>query len=351
MSMISGYAVRRVEGGSSASHGRRRPMASLSVSRRSLEPPVKDALSLQTQPKSVIDEDVTDAFDPSAPAIKAWEHTLLVCLLYQMFMVPYFLAFQPTVNTEFVLSIVCELTFLVDFYVQAHTGFYADGNLVRDKKMTRRRYLRSYRFVLDVVAILPVPALAMKDDYIVRLSLIKFVRCLRLGQFVSSLDELYAKHFVLLKLLKVLISMVYMAHVLACIRYSFGYNESHTNHWLPPVEESHHPLHTQYLGSLFWSVGIMTGLFEGELPHHISEFLFTTLVALCGFSMFTTLVATIFVISKCESGHSEAVEARINQLVHLLSFHRVPESQQVQAIEYLRVGFVSSSVPCITPPH
>ncbi|KAI9992379.1 hypothetical protein PInf_017781 [Phytophthora infestans] len=65
--------------------------------------------------------------------------------------------------------------------------------------------------------------------------------------------------------------MVYMAHMLACIRYSFGYNKHHTNHWLPSDEESHHPLHTQYLGSLFWSVGIMTGLFEGELPRHSSD--------------------------------------------------------------------------------
>ncbi|KAG7390395.1 hypothetical protein PHYPSEUDO_007918 [Phytophthora pseudosyringae] len=345
MSMISGYFVRRVEGGGIASQGRRRPMASLSVSRRSLsrrslEPGV-DAFSLQSRARSLMDDDAADAFDPSAPAIKAWEHALLVCLLYQMFMVPYFLAFQPhavgTINTEFALSLASELVFLIDLYVQAQTGYYADGNLVRDQKRTRQRYLRSYRFALDVVAILPVQVLAKEDDYmVVRLSLIKFVRCLRLGQFVSSLDELYAKQFVMLKLLKVLISMVYMAHVLACVRFSFGYNESLTNHWLPPVEESHHPLHTQYLGSLFWSVGIMTGLFEGELPHHASEFLFTTLVALCGFSMFTTLVATIFVISKCESGHSEAVEARINQLVHLLSFHRVPDSQQAQAIEYLR---------------
>jgi hypothetical protein len=53
--------------------------------------------------------------------------------------------------------------------------------------------------------------------------------------------------------------------------------------------------------------------------------------------MFIMLVATIFVISKCESGHSEATEARINQLIHVLSFHRVPAAQQSKAIEYLKV--------------
>ncbi|EGZ18422.1 hypothetical protein PHYSODRAFT_315242 [Phytophthora sojae] len=80
----------------------------------------------------------------------------------------------------------------------------------------------------------------------------------------------------------------------------------------------------------------MTGLFEGKLPRHISEFVFTIAVALCGFSLFTTLCATIFVISKCESGNSEATTARINQLTYMLSFHCVPEEHKVQAIEYLK---------------
>ncbi|OWZ15956.1 LOW QUALITY PROTEIN: Voltage-gated Ion Channel [Phytophthora megakarya] len=336
MSMISGYTVRHMENGANVSQDRPRRS---SVSQRSADQ-ATDSFSLQNREKSTIEDDATDAFDPNSTAIMAWEHILLICLLYLMFMIPYFLSFQPhaveKVNIAFVVVLIVEFFFLVDIYIRAHTGYYANGNLVRSKQRTRRRYFRSYQFVMDCVAIVPIPAIAMNDDQLlVRLMVIKLVRCLRLGQFVSSLDEFYAKHFVMLKLLKVLVSMIYMAHVLACIRYSFGYNDGH-NHWLPPATESHHPIHTQYLGSLFWSVGIMTGLFEGELPRHNSEFLFTTLVALCGFSMFTTLVATIFVISKCESGQSEAVEARINQLVHLLKFHRVPESQQTQAIEYLR---------------
>jgi hypothetical protein len=45
---------------------------------------------------------------------------------------------------------------------------------------------------------------------------------------------------------------------------------------------------------------------------------------------------TIFVISKCESGQTQAVEARIHQLVHVLSVHQCPKPSR-QAIEYLKV--------------
>ncbi|KAE9006501.1 hypothetical protein PF011_g11555 [Phytophthora fragariae] len=271
--------------------------------------------------------DRQDAFDPSAKAVMVWDHVLLLCLLLELFLLPYLLSFQSDavemVSGLFVLVVVCEGVFALDLYVQAHTGYYLNGNLIRDKQRTIRRYVHSVQFVLDVVAILPTEALVVGYPSIVpRLFLLKLLRCSRLPYFVSSLDELYAKYFVGLKLLKVLASTVYLAHVLACVRFSLS-GDSHSHHG-------------QYLASLFWSVGIMTGLFEGELPHHSSELMLTILVALCGFSMFTTLCATIFVISKCESGQLEAMEARINQLVHILSFHRVPESQQTQAIEYLK---------------
>ncbi|GMF52406.1 unnamed protein product [Phytophthora fragariaefolia] len=306
----------------------------LSLGRRSAGR-VHSPFSLHTRLAQVLAEDRQDAFDPNAKATKMWDHVLLLCLLLELFLLPYFLAFRSKavekVSSLSVLVAVCEGIFAVDLYIQAHTGYYSNGNLIRDKALTVRRYVRSGQFKIDVIAILPTQAFVVGRPSIVsKLLLLKLLRCSRLPYFLSSLDEFYAKYFVGLKLLKVLASTVYLAHVLACVHFSLSSRE------FAGSAESH-SLHRQYLASLFWSVGIMTGLFEGELPHHSTEFMFTILVALCGFSMFTTLCATIFVISKCESGQQEAMEARINQLVHVLSFHRVPESQQSQAIEYLKV--------------
>lgn len=79
---------------------------------------------------------------------------------------------------------------------------------------------------------------------------------------------------------------------------------------------------------LYWAFELLTGLVEGEFPYSIIEFIFTIVVALCGFPLFTHLCATFFMLSKCESGHIETAEVRINQFKHLLSFHHVPEQLQ-----------------------
>ncbi|KAJ0399632.1 hypothetical protein P43SY_008829 [Pythium insidiosum] len=191
-----------------------------------------------------VEDEVEDAIDPNARALKLWHHVLLLCVVYEMFLIPYFMAFRGDSSLMLVpetkVTIAMELFFLVDFGVQAHTGYYEDGNLVRDMRRTRRRYLTSLAFLRDVFTIIPF---------------------------------------------------------------------SWMIHGVTPRAALE--LHKEYLASLFWAFGVLSGLFEAELPHSILQFLFTI-------------------------GTSEPAEAKVKQLRHLLKFHHVPEHLQRHAIDYLR---------------
>ncbi|KAG7384128.1 hypothetical protein PHYPSEUDO_002912 [Phytophthora pseudosyringae] len=74
-----------------------------------------------------------DALDPNATAVKVWEQVLLLCLLHESCVL---LAFQPEamekVSVLVLLFVACEGVFAVDFYGQAHTDYYSDGNPIRD---------------------------------------------------------------------------------------------------------------------------------------------------------------------------------------------------------------------------
>lgn len=292
--------------------------------------------------------EVRNAFDPNSRGIQVWHQLLLLCLIYEVMILPYIAAFEPRGHEarwlvpELGVIYVCELLFLADVYVELNTGYYEDGNVTLDVKKSRVKYLTSKRFLLDIIALPPLSLLqlAVPDFRFspVFLEFHKFARVWRLPKYVVMLDDIYARHYVVLKMFKVLLVTTMLCHYVACFRFLFGYDVHHNNHWLPHLpsgDQGGRQPHSQYLMSLFWAFGLLTGLFEGELPTTIVEFVFTIFVQLCGFSLFTYLLATFFMISKCESGHVETAEARINQLKHLLSFHRVPESLQRQAIEYL----------------
>ncbi|KAK1942881.1 Cyclic nucleotide-gated cation channel alpha-3 [Phytophthora citrophthora] len=293
---------------------------------------------LHTRLSHVLADDRIDALNPNSKASKFWSQLLLLCVIQEAFLLPFALTFQShTTQLVSVLVLICEAIFALDLFVQANMGFYEHGNLIRDRSCTRRKYLLSKQFVLDVVALVPSQFFGLENPQLLaKWQLFKLLRCGRVPRLMAVVDELYTQYFVGLKLFKVLLATLYLAHVLACVRFSFGEDEQGTDPWLITPTWNHHSVLDHYFVSLFWSVGIMTGLFEGDVPRHSAEFVFTITVALCGFAMFTTLCGTIFVISKCESGNTEEVEARINQLVHVLSFHHVPEKQQTQAVEYLK---------------
>ncbi|TYZ68635.1 hypothetical protein PybrP1_009543 [[Pythium] brassicae (nom. inval.)] len=287
------------------------------------------------------------ALDPQSLFIQVWHQVLLAGIVYELFIIPFMITFNPHVAPatapEMVGLYVWELLFLADFFVKLNTGFYEGGNVHRNLRKAQIKYLKSAEFAMDVVGIFPYSLIPTHfSTSRVVLEVPKLVRLLRLPQYLGNLDDFYAKHFEVLKLTKVVVGIALLSHCVACIRFAFGYDEHHSDHWLPRLPDDEHTPQRKYLMSLFWSFGVLSGLFEGELPHSILEFVFTITVALGGFSIFTLLCATFFMLSKCESGETEAAEGRINQLKHILAFHRVSDELQTQAVEYLRLYYTDA---------
>ncbi|RLN45034.1 hypothetical protein BBJ28_00014642 [Nothophytophthora sp. Chile5] len=303
-------------------------------------------------------QELRNAFDPHSRLLKSWHQVLFGCLLYEAFLLPFAATFAvaaalPPSATAFRAFYAAETLFLVDFYVKFNTGFYEDGNIHRDKRRARVNYLKSLGFFLDVLAILPMSLLlpapatslcgasttaaAAADCWPAWREFHKILRIWRVPGYFSNLDDVYAKHFKALKSFKVLVATVFVAHSVACGRFAFGWNDpvaEAPDVWLPPPPLASEPLGTQYAGALFWSVGLLTGAFDGALPRHNAEFAFTLGVTLSGLTLFMYACATLFMLSKSESNQTVLAQARINQLRHLLSFHHVPEPLQVQAVEY-----------------
>lgn len=58
---------------------------------------VHSSFSLHTRLASVVAEDRQDAFDPNATLVKVWEQVLLLCLVHQSFLLPYFWRSSPRI--------------------------------------------------------------------------------------------------------------------------------------------------------------------------------------------------------------------------------------------------------------
>lgn len=136
------------------------------------------------------------------------------------------------------------------------------------------------------------------------MSLFKSVRLLRLFQAARRLDQNYEKSVSLLFLMVFAFTLV--AHWLACIWYTIGYNESENltpNSWLSLLaNESEQPfdetrafsgpsLRSRYLTSLYFTLTCLTSVGFGNVAANTDfEKLFTIVSMLIGgkfFSIFT----------------------------------------------------------------
>ncbi|RHY19971.1 hypothetical protein DYB28_000038 [Aphanomyces astaci] len=105
----------------------------------------------------------TKTFDPDSMQASIWNTWLLFVVLYDAWVVPLVLCFDvinPDICHEAWLTtalMAFELFFIADIYVQMHTGYYIAGDLVRSPASTRRRYMSSYQFPIDVLALIPLP--------------------------------------------------------------------------------------------------------------------------------------------------------------------------------------------------
>ncbi|TYZ58921.1 hypothetical protein PybrP1_003200 [[Pythium] brassicae (nom. inval.)] len=284
-----------------------------------------------------------NAFDPHSRSVKAWQLVLFCGLLYEAFLIPYALAFTSLgVPDESLASVpafqlfyAVELLFCADFYVQLNTGFFQDGSVHRDARNARLNYIKTLGFVLDVLAVVPFSlVLPLRlwpggPTHPAWLEAHKLLRAQRLRRLFSTLEDVFSKHFVAMKLFKTAVVTAFTAHCVACVHHAFECAEQ-------AGTEADALSPTQYVSSLFWSVGLLTGVFEGRLPPCSLEIVFMLSVAVVGFALFTYLCAVLFVLSKSESSQATLAEARISQLKHLLSFHQVPEALQAHVVEFVQ---------------
>ncbi|KAJ0410997.1 hypothetical protein ATCC90586_007151 [Pythium insidiosum] len=169
--------------------------------------------------------EVQSAFDPNSWRIQTWHQVLLVALLFELFVLPFLATFKAThdswMSPEFIVLYGCEVLFAVDVYVELNTGYYEDGNVTLDAAKSRAKYLRSKRFILDVLALAPWSLLLRTANLAIApvfLEFNKFLRVARLPRYVAALEDVYARYYVLLKMFKVLLVILILSHYLALVK-------------------------------------------------------------------------------------------------------------------------------------
>nr|XP_054484438.1 cyclic nucleotide-gated cation channel alpha-4 [Agelaius phoeniceus] len=190
--------------------------------------------------------------------------------------------------------------YLLDIIVHLHTGFLEDGILVRDARRTRRRYLGSWSFPWDVVAVLPTELLCLLPGVprVPGVPAARANRCLRVPRLFEAFDRCetrtgWPNAF---RMAKLMLYLLLGIHWHACLYFTLSARLGlGTDPWVCP---SFPRLLRRYLHSFYISTLVLAMVGDTPAAQREEELLFLTagfLLAVLGFATITGSISTVIV--------------------------------------------------------
>ncbi|XP_036243234.1 cyclic nucleotide-gated cation channel alpha-4 [Molothrus ater] len=190
--------------------------------------------------------------------------------------------------------------YLLDIIVHLHTGFLEDGILVRDARRTRRRYLGSWSFPWDVVAVLPTELLCLLPGVprVPGVPAARANRCLRVPRLFEAFDRCetrtgWPNAF---RMAKLMLYLLLGIHWHACLYFALSARLGlGTDPWVCP---SFPRLLRRYLHSFYISTLVLAMVGDTPAAQREEELLFLTagfLLAVLGFATITGSISTVIV--------------------------------------------------------
>uniref|UniRef100_A0A8C5J3N3 Cyclic nucleotide gated channel subunit alpha 4 n=1 Tax=Junco hyemalis TaxID=40217 RepID=A0A8C5J3N3_JUNHY len=193
-----------------------------------------------------------------------------------------------------------DVLYLLDIAVHLHTGFLEDGILVRDARRTRWRYLGSWSFPWDVVAVLPTELLCLLPGVprVPGVPAARANRCLRVPRLFEAFDRCetrtgWPNAF---RMAKLMLYLLLGIHWHACLYFALSARLGlGADPWVCPSSPR---LLRRYLHSFYISTLVLAMVGDTPPAQREEELLFLTagfLLAVLGFATITGSISTVIV--------------------------------------------------------
>ena len=259
-----------------------------------------------------------------------WDLISFLFIIYQSILIPFRISFdQDAAGMFFYFETIIDVFFISEIFITFNTGYYKNGNIIMQRKYIILNYIRTW-FILDLFASFPYSYVIQlsssnnndsnSDDdsqsgnsssegsnavyktpqllrllRIVRfLRILRLLRVLKLRKILMRLEDYIVsdKMNALVKFLKLMLIIIFIAHWIACFFWYVGYEEltSKGESWILAAGIQDSEVADKYLTSLYWAFTTMTTVGYGDVhpstPNERLYGFFAMLVA-CGVFAYT----------------------------------------------------------------
>ena len=283
--------------------------------------------------------------DPERRWIKYWNLLQLLCAVYGYTIVIWRVAFRsggpmPRMSNDFTCTIdwATDVLLYVHMVLQLFIGYTdTSNNKVLDASKILRRYLASRRFPVHVLAGMPVDLLQLWQwRWIPICRANKLLRVLELRGLLKHLLDAFRVRVHFQRLLWQLVMMMLFSHTTACGYFMFGsiFDGFDATSWSPPATMLNESSAIQYFDSVYWSLGLMTGLADGDVPVSAHESVFTLVVMMIGIFLFAAIIGNVSTMIDELNENEGVFQTKLLYMSRMMRQHQLPPQLEDRVMNY-----------------
>mmetsp|Transcript_418 Transcript_418/g.1300 ORF Transcript_418/g.1300 Transcript_418/m.1300 type:complete len:1166 (-) Transcript_418:1481-4978(-) len=289
--------------------------------------------------------------DPDSRLALYWSFVMLFVIAYNMFIVPFQIAFIPfegLVDALWLTGLGCDMLYTADIVLTFNSGYYENGNKIMMRTAISKRYvknlwsLRRRSFLRDLVSTIPVDMLEFAvPNMRGSLRLNRLIRSPRIFLIMHELlDRKLGRHAV--QVIQLVVAVAMQIHLIACTWFLFGVIERFGEAtWLPSEQLGHDAsIGKQFIASIYQALGMTIGVIASGQPTTTAQSIMHTVVMILSLLMFAYAIGVVSSIEGAANERALQFQAQLQYVRQVLRKHNVPVALFSRVQSYL--GYTNS---------
>ncbi|KAM8776526.1 cyclic nucleotide-gated channel beta-1 [Rhynchonycteris naso] len=218
---------------------------------------------------------------------------------------------------------LCDLIYVLDITVfQMRLQFVKGGDIITDKKEMRDNYVKSSRFKMDVLCLLPLDFLYLKLGVKPLLRLPRCLKYMAFFEFNNRLESVLSKAYVY-RVIRTTAYLLYSLHLNSCLYYwASDYEGIGSTHWV------YDGVGNSYIRCYYWAVKTLITIGGLPDPRTLFEIVFQLLNYFTGVFAFSVMIGQMRDVVGAATAGQTYYRSCMDSTVKYMNFYKIPRPVQ-----------------------
>ena len=276
-----------------------------------------------------------------------WDAIILAITIIITLIIPLITVYRiPMKGGLLLFDFFISMIFIVDIYLESHTGFYEQREFIDDRETVFKEYCRKYIY-LDIVAALPLYMILtlfnnpLIIEIAIYLNMLRLVKLFRIRRTVSRIRNSKRMNPSFIRMALLIFWILIVAHLISCgwIFMTGGLGETDQLN--------------RYIVAFYWTVTTLTTIGYGDVTPDTAnnaQVIFIVIIELIGAGMYGFIIGNIAnIIANIDIAKSQYQE-KMEKVTTFMKYKHIPSDLKDKINDYYeylwesRRGYDESSI-------